>query len=94
MQLNRLRQSNYFGQKSYVFFRGMKEEMPCLQDKKDNKKTKKKDLKCGSTGNYLCTGGIEEDNYLQEQVVTRGDTSIYPFSVYSGPGLSGSRFSR
>lgn len=84
----------FWAEKGSVFLRGTKEEMPCFQDKKDNKKTNKY-LKCRRIGNHLCTGCIEEDSYLQEQLVSAGDTentSIPPFSVYSGPGLSDSRF--
>lgn len=62
--------------------------------KKTIKRTEKRNkyLKCRRIGNHLCTGGVEEDNYLQEQAVTAGaaeNTSIHPFSV-----CSGSRFSR
>ena len=71
----------------------------CLghRTKKDNKKSKKKKkhLKCRGTGKHLRTQGIEGDNYLQQEIVTGGETentSIYPFSVCLGP--SGSRFSK
>lgn len=71
----------------------------CLvsRTKKDNKNIKKIPVqkKCRRIGNHLHIGGIEDRNYLQQQVVTGGateNTSIQPFSVYFG--LSGSRFSK
>lgn len=84
------------GRKAVFSLEAWKEEMPCLQNKKDNKKREKKTSSSGKIGNHLCTGGIEEDNYFQVVIVTGGTieyTCIHSFSsAYSVVGHGGSRW--